>query len=423
MRKLNTIKTSLNNRRDNYFQLSNSLGHLMKISKRFYVTSIGFDQIFYGTKNPTRYKICVLTCIYCWLVTIGQIVFISCDQIYSKFDGPFLPDNFKTIHVMAVIAFALCSLIKAELLIGEKKYNLKPLRVFYSLMNNWKFSIIKHNLNVKNYKRLAYLTRISQTLVFDYLMPIVILMASLIITQTAFLSGQLFWFLQAIHLIPLYMWIIYGFSTGFVIIYVYFSYYKMIFDQINVKIKEMIQNGRWRFIIGRREDIIINLIQEHNQLANAIYQMNLIFRRIAAAMFITVSFIKIISLYLLIYMKRVSLMRMLIANIFIVSFFFSYLIYYFLSHQIKSAHHSHQFVHSIVCKYKMSLNLRLKLSNFIDRLTGPSIGLYCYDIAPCDINTFCNVILYLIKVIKSIINFNIFRKLTLPSPHSFYFTI
>ena len=155
MRKLNTIKTSLNNRRDNYFQLSNSLGHLMKISKRFYVTSIGFDQIFYGTKNPTRYKICVLTCIYCWLVTIGQIVFISCDQIYSKFDGPFLPDNFKTIHVMAVIAFALCSLIKAELLIGEKKYNLKPLRVFYSLMNNWKFSIIKHNLNVKNYKRLA----------------------------------------------------------------------------------------------------------------------------------------------------------------------------------------------------------------------------------------------------------------------------
>ena len=89
MRKLTTIKKSLINRRENYFQLSNSLGHLMKISKRFYVTSIGFDEIFNGTKNSKRFRICVLTCIYCWLVIIGQIVFISSDQIYSKFDGPF----------------------------------------------------------------------------------------------------------------------------------------------------------------------------------------------------------------------------------------------------------------------------------------------------------------------------------------------
>ena len=153
--------------------------------------------------------------------------------------------------------------------------------------------------------------------------------------------------------------------------------------------------------------MLINLIKEHNQASIQIHQINLIARRTATAMYIAMSFIKIISLYLLIYMKRVSMMRVLIANIFICSFFSGFALNYFLSQQIKSAHQSQQFVYSIICKYKMSLNLRLKLSNFVERLTGPSIGLYCYDIAPCDINTFCRV-LSLIKIIKSITNFNIF---------------
>ena len=391
MIKFNKIKTLLKNRRENYFQLSNSLGHLMKTSKRFYVTSIGFDQIFYGTKNPKRFRICVLTCIYCWLVIIGQIVFISSDKLYAKFDGPNVPKHFRILHVMAMIGFSLACIVKTEFIIGEKIYHLKPLRVFYCLINNWKFSIIKHNLNVKNYKRLAFLTRISQMFMLDYCVPIIIFVGTLIIGRTALLTGQLFWILEVIHLIPLYLWASYAIAFGFVIFYVYFSYYKMLFDQLNVKIKQIIPNGRWKLIFDRREKLLINLIQEHNQLANEIHQLNLIARRISAAMFITMSFIKIISLYLLIYMKEKSLMRFLVANVFICFLFFSFVLNYFLSQQIKSAHKSDQFIYSIVCKYKMSLNLRLKLLNFIERLSDPSIGLYCYNIAPCDINTFCRV--------------------------------
>ena len=275
MRKFKKIQQFFKSRRDHYFQLSNSLDHLMKTSKRFYVTSIGFDQIFYGTKNPKRFWICLLTCIYCWLVIIGQIILISNDEIYSKFDGPFVPEHFRTVHVMAMIGYGLACIMKTELLIGENKYNLKPLRMFYSLMNNWKFSLIKHNLNVQNYKRLAYLSRIMQTFGMDYLSPILILISSLIIIKTAFSSGQLFWFFEAFQCIPMYFLGNYSIAVSLVIIYVYFSYYKMVFDQINVKIKEIIPNGRWRFIIGRKEEMIINLIEEHNQLANEIHELNL----------------------------------------------------------------------------------------------------------------------------------------------------
>ena len=354
MTKLNKIKQSLKSRRDHYFQFSNSLNHLMKTSKRFYVTSIGFDEIFYGTKNPKRFRICVLTCIYCWLVIIGQIVFISSDKLYAKFDGPNVPKHFRTVHVMGMIGFSLACIAKTEFIIGEKIYHLKPLRVFYCLINNWKFSIIKHNLNVKNYKRLAFLTRISQTFMLDYCAPIIIFVGTLIMGRTALLTGQLFWILEVIHLIPLYLWASYAIAFGFVIFYVYFSYYKMLFDQLNVKIKQIIPNGRWKLIVDRREEMLINLIQEHNQLANEIHQINLIARRTATVMFITISFIKIISLYLLIHMKRTSMVRLLIANVFICFFLFGFALNYFLSQQIKSAHQSQQFVYSIVCKYKIS---------------------------------------------------------------------
>lgn len=119
--------------------------------------------------------------------------------------------------------------------------------------------------------------------------------------------------------------------------------------------------------------------------------MNLIVRRIAAAKFIALLFVTIMSLYLLIYMETVSLMRLLMANVFICVFIFNFALNFFFSHQVKSAHQSYQFIYSILCNYKKSLNLRLKQSNFLERLSGPSIGLYFYDIAPCNIQTFCKV--------------------------------
>ena len=415
MNKLRTIKASLSNQRDNFFELRNSLDHLAKISKRFYVISVGFEEIFYGYKNSRRFKLCVLSCIYCWLYIIGQIVFISNDKIYSQFDGPFVPHNFRTEHILAILALGLGNFMKTELLIGEMKYNLKPLRMFYNMMNNWKYSFAKYNLNNDNYKRLAYSTRISQTFLLDYGAPIFILMGILILTKTAVLSGQLFWYLEAIHVITFDIFAAYSLSSAIIIIYIYFSYYKLLFDQINVKIKEMMSNGKYKVIIKRREEMLMNLIQEHNQFSNEIHQMNLIIRRIAAVMFVSLSFVRIISLYLLIHMKT-SLLKFAVLNGVICSFLFAYSLNHFLSKQIKSAHQSQKFVYSIICRYKMSFNLRMKLTKFYERLAGPSIGLYCYNIAPYDINTFYKVIFYC-KLL--VINIKLFRKLNSLSLCSF----
>lgn len=134
---------------DDYFQLANSLSQLMNKSKWFFITSIGFDQIFFGTKNSTRFRICAFTCVYCWLVVIGQFIFVSFNKIYKRFDGPFVPDHLRTFYILIMLLLVSSSWIKSELLLGEKNYNLKPLRMFYYLINNY-----KHNLDVKNYRKL-----------------------------------------------------------------------------------------------------------------------------------------------------------------------------------------------------------------------------------------------------------------------------
>ena len=409
MNRLRAIKQSVNNYRDSYIDLANSLDYLMKISKRFYVTSIGFDEIFYGTKNPRRFKLCVFTCVYCWVAIIQMFVHISYDKIYSKLDGPFVPKNFKTIHTLGFVAYSMACVMKTEFLIGEYKYNLKPLRRFYCLMNNWKHSMIKHHLNNENYKRLAYLTRSTISFSLDFGAPILFILATIMIVKISILSliktGQLFWIFKTIHIIPLYLWGNYAIAVCYVIIYIYFSYYKLLFDQFNVKFKDIFKSEKWKLIVSRRQEKIINLIKEHYQFANEIYQLNLIANRIAAMLFITMSIVKNISLYLLIHAKS-PIIRTLELVIFICFFFLGFALNHFLSKQIKSARQSQQLVNSILCKYKMPVNLRFKLSNFLERLTGPSIGLYCYDIAPCDIHTFYKVIELIIYQVDCILIIN-----------------
>lgn len=309
MNKLKAIKQSVNNRRVNYIDLANSLGHLMKISKRFCITSIGFDEIFYGSKNPRRFKFCVFTCVYCWFVVIQMFVHISNDKIYSKLNGPFVPKNFKTFHALGMIAYSMACIMKTEFLIGEYKYNLKRLKIFYPLINNWKHSIIKNNLNNENYKRLAYSTRSTVSFALDFGAPVIFVLTTIFIIKISILSliktGQLFWIIKAIHTIPLYLWGNYAITVCYVIIYVYFSYYKLVFDQFNVKFKNVINetNTKWKLITVRREEKIIKFIEEHNRFANQVYQLNVIANRIAAILFIIMSIVKNVSLYLVINAK------------------------------------------------------------------------------------------------------------------------
>lgn len=59
----NRIKNRIKQKLNDYFSLENSLGHLNKLFKDFFIISIGFDEIKNGMKNSKRFKLCILVCI------------------------------------------------------------------------------------------------------------------------------------------------------------------------------------------------------------------------------------------------------------------------------------------------------------------------------------------------------------------------
>ena len=171
--------------------------------------------------------------------------------------------------------------IKVDMILAEIQFNLSPLKVFYFLMNNLKS---KHKLTDSNFNQLAILSQIVKLGILDYGTPFIGAIAMGLTILIAILSQKIIWILLSIHLIPFILISVIAFSIWMCIILILFSYYKIRFDQIHSSIKSIVPNGKYYAINKRRENRLINLINEHKLISNEICKLNLIFRRSAALM-------------------------------------------------------------------------------------------------------------------------------------------
>ena len=352
--KINNFKQKVNE----YFLMKNSLRTFSNGMKNYFVISIGFNDIYYGIKKPKRLKMCILVCLMAWFATFYHLIWTSSDYLWSKTDGPFLPDKSRVGCLGIVILFFYIGVFKTDLALGEINSNLSPFEVYYPLMNDVKAI---HKLTDRNYKKLAIILRMIIIFALNYTGPIIIFLTILCETIISILSCQLYWFIYEVIMTPIYISIIMAYATGGCFVYTYFPYYKFRFDQLNDQIKAIIPNGKGKFISKKIEKQLINLIHQHNQLAIEVNEMNLMIRRTAAAFFITLSTVKIISLYLIIY-ENDLLIKIIAINIFIAFFFFGFGMSLAFSLQIKSAQQSYKLIYSIISKHRMRLSFRLKVS-------------------------------------------------------------
>ena len=341
-----------------YLLLKNYLKAFSNDMKNYYVISVGFDEIYYGIKNPKRFKLCIILCIMHWICTFYHLIWISSDYIWSKTDEPFLPEKIRIGFAGYFILFFYIAVFTTDLILSDISSHLSPLKVFYPLINDNKQL---HKLNDKNYKRLAILSRFVIIIMLNYAKPIFIILTISWQTLCSILSSQFYWLIYQLFTTPIFINMIMAYVTGTCFVYSYFPYYKLRFDQFNDQIKSIIPNGKGKIINKKIENQLVSLIDEHNQLAIEVNGMNMMLRRTAVAFFITLSLIKIMSLYLMIHMKDV-LARIFVINVFCAFFFFGFGMSLAFSLQIRSAHQSHKLIHSIVSKQKMRLPLRFKVN-------------------------------------------------------------
>ena len=80
----------------------------------------------------------------------------------------------------------------------------------------------------------------------------------------------------------------------------------------------------------------------------------------------------------------------------------------FLSAQVsRAAHQSYPLINSISVKHKNKLSIRdtFKVMSFIEKLSGPVIGFYCYQLFPMNSYEFYEYVVNAIKMYLLIIEF------------------
>ena len=340
-----------------YFQMKDSIATLSYATKKFFIISVGFDEIYNQIKNPKRFKISLLICVITWLVTIWHFLFLISPDLWSLVDSQMLPYHFKTLGCCGTFLLFLCAIAKTDFLLAEINGNIDTFKVLYFLEINLKSL---HGLTDKNYKRLAILSRIMITILINYVAPFYSIVGSSFILYVAITSKRLYWFIHIFIMLIPYILIFHTYSAAGSILYIYFIYFKMRFDQLNNQIKKISPNGKLNRICFRKEKILLDLINEHNFLSLEIHKMNLMGRRTAAGIFICFALIKILTLYITIYAKD-TLIRFMVFIGFTIFLIFGFGVTYLFSLQINSAKNSYKITHSIMCNCKMNIKLRFKV--------------------------------------------------------------
>lgn len=341
-----------------YLSIKKSIGKLVNSSRKYFLLSKGFDEIYLGIENSRKFFINKLICILCWMASMYHVVLFSSSYLYSLVDGPFLPDHFRTFKVFTGLCVILTTFTKTDFLLSEIKYKSTktPYKIFYYLMNDKK----EHHLTNSNYKKLAIISRIIQMYMSDYGAIFWSMLIIAIFTSIAIQSQSIFWVFEAILITPFYVIAILTLTTTGCIKIIYFSYYKLRFDQINDRIKSIISQPNRKLITLIKEQKFNQLLNEYELLATEIYRMNLCYKIHIAVMFVCFSLIKITSLFLMVNVKN-TLIGMFTSNIFAVFFFVGFSESLLYSHQIKSAHKSYKVIYSIVCNYRMRFKFKLKV--------------------------------------------------------------
>ena len=354
---INKLKLKLSE----HFSLKNSIKTLSNVIRNFYVISKRFDEINYGIENPKRFKVCLFLCITLWLAILWHLILLI-PSVWSLVDGPFMPDHFKLCIFVVILAFLLAAFEKIDYIGAEINGYLDTFKVFNYLTQNSK-SI--HHLTDENYKYLTIVSRIVITTLLDYGAPILSILINSLIILIAYLSyhnfGRFYWLVHMIIMSSQYVLMLITLTTTGCVFCVYFVYYKMRFNQLNQQIKSITSQIKWRMILNKKEKLLLQLIDEHNSLSLEIHNINLFYRKTAASLFVTLSLLKITTIYLTIYAQH-TLIRISTANAFLLCLVFGFILSLLFSLQINSAKNSYNIIHSFVCRNQMRIQLKLKVS-------------------------------------------------------------
>ena len=278
-----------------------------------------------------------------WMILLLCISLINFDYAFSLIDNEFLPKNTKIIIRFLVFVIILAIAIRNDVLIGEWTRSILVYRYFYYLQHEIRS---KHGLTKANYKKLSILARITEFLILKGCIVLIGIIMFLIVGYVTIRANKIGF--TIIFLVIIYGIIIIGstLALGGSIVIISIYYFKLLFDQINLKF-EIIYKRSHRFLRLTDRQNLIWLTKKHNSIRIMIDQTNLVISKCICVLFIALAFMQIIPLNLLIETD------VWFEKLFYLMFLFTSLSYGFgitllFSIQINSAHKSYKTIYKIL---------------------------------------------------------------------------
>lgn len=333
---------------------SNSINYLFDFINKHNVISVGIDDIYFGHKNSKRFSMCILNCIFVWLF---QVVFYYILVFHNWiFHYPNLPDQFEALVFCCTSLSLPIATMKTVYLKIQLNDNLSFLKFIYYLKQNFKQ---KHQLNDVNFKRLCKLLIVNNLFVIDLLVPSILITVFISLIHVYLITNSNIWLIiSPFILYNVYLQSITSASMGSIIT-ISILYYKLLYDQINDKIK-LICKSELLTRIHRLN--LFKAIRQHNLCSIQLNKINLLFRLTAAVANVTLSLNQLILINALINITSYYFNITLIF-ISIMVFICNFILTYFFSLQIKSAHQSYQQLFSLI-KFQFPLPFKWQVNNY-----------------------------------------------------------
>jgi hypothetical protein len=145
------------------------------------------------------------------------------------------------------------------------------------------------------------------------------------------------------------------------------------FRQIKNETKQILRSGK--------SILVINEIHKHTHYSELTLEFNKIFKYVLAMIYFLLTPLHNIAVYMLVSEKSILFRSLYLIGLTILSTIL-FTVNYMSSSLSSSAHDFISDLHTFLVSKKIPVQHKLKISAFIEKLCGPVIGYYCYDLFP-----------------------------------------
>jgi hypothetical protein len=382
--KLLGIKFRAKHRIDNYIrENSDEIGfqYVIKFLVKHYCISGASFEDYMNNNRPKKRVIIVWTYyILLWIINIRflLLVIINKPWIWALFGDPlYILGKGNLMALVAAISGIFASIINTLFILFENHSEFKPIIQKYSTNRN------HYGLENQYYRKFCLKSKFMAKFVLGPLFRIAVFGLPIfyngLIIKAYFDSDFEFPIIKSIFsTIVLFVWLNHCFAVvwvGFVIFYFMSIHLKYNFRQIKDLMK--------RSLRSRNLVLLMDVIHRHNHYSELTLEYDKIFKYVLAIIYFLFTPIVNIVVYITISEANYFL-RIFYALVAIVLSLIVFIANYISSSLSSSAHDFTSDLYSFLFNPRIIISVqhRLKICAFIEKLCGPVIGYYCYDLFP-----------------------------------------